>query len=191
MTFWEILLLSLALAMDCFSVSLASGLILKKAPWGTTFRMALLFGLFQALMPLAGWLAIHYFQASVEQWDHWIAFGLLGFIGARMIRDAFVEEEDKSLDPLKLRTQLLLAVATSIDALAVGISLSCTGYDSLRMLWTPLAVIGAVSFLLSIAGAWIGARANSRLPGWVKPELLGGIILFGIGVRILIAHLGA
>lgn len=191
MGLWEILLVALALAMDCFSVSLASGMIVRRLRWGSLLRMALLFGLFQALMPLLGWLGIHYFQGSLERWDHWIAFGMLLLIGIKMIRDAFSPEDEKQLDPLRLRTQCLLAVATSIDALAVGISLSCTGYDRMETLWMPLGVIGAVSFLLSIAGSWTGARASSRLPIWIKPEVLGGVILIGIGIKILVEHLSA
>ena len=191
MGLWDILLVALALAMDCFSVSLASGMIVRRLRWGSLLRMALLFGLFQALMPLLGWLGIHYFQGSLERWDPWIAFGMLLLIGIKMIRDAFSPEETNHFDPLLLRTQCLLAVATSIDALAVGISLSCTGYDRMVTLWMPLGVIGMVSFLLSIAGSWTGARASSRLPIWVKPEVLGGVILIGIGIKILVEHLSA
>lgn len=189
MSFAEILLIAVALAMDCFTVSIVSGVILRRRVWSTAVRMALLFGLFQALMPFIGWLAIHYFQHSVEAYDHWIAFGLLAFIGIKMIVEAFSEEEESGFNPVLLRTRLALAVATSIDALAVGISMSCSGYDSLSGLPLPLAVIGVVSFILSIAGNLLGVRFGAAVARRIRPELLGGIILIAIGVKILFEHL--
>lgn len=189
MTLWEILLISVALAMDCFTISIVSGVIVRKMRWGSFFRMAFLFGLFQALMPLLGWLSIHYFEHSVEAYDHWIAFGLLAFIGIKMIRDAFSPEEDEHFNPLKLRTQLALAVATSLDALAVGISLACTGYDTATSLTMPLLSIGVVSFMFSIAGSLLGVRFGDSVARRLKPELFGGIILIIIGIRILLEHL--
>ena len=189
MTLWEIVLIAVALAMDCFTVSVVSGVITRRNKWGSVLRMAFLFGLFQALMPLIGWLAIHYFQASVEAFDHWIAFGLLAIIGIKMIKDAFSPEEEDHMDPTLLRTQLLLALATSIDALAVGISFSCTGYEALSQLTVPLLVIGLVSFLFSIAGHLLGVRFGEVVARRWKPELVGGIILIGIGIKILLEHL--
>lgn len=189
MNLWEIVLIAVALAMDCFTVSVVSGVITRRNQWGSVLRMAFLFGLFQALMPLIGWLVIHYFQASVEAYDHWIAFGLLAFIGIKMIRDAFSPEEQAHMDPTQLRTQLLLALATSIDALAVGISLSCTGYEALGQLSVPLLVIGLVSFVFSMAGHLLGVRFGEVVARRWKPELVGGIILIGIGVKILLEHL--
>ena len=189
LTLWEIILIAVALAMDCFTVSMVGGVLTRKTRWGNVLRMAFLFGFFQALMPLLGWLAIHYFQASVEAYDHWIAFGLLAFIGIKMIRDAFSEDEDAHMNPTLLRTQLLLAVATSIDALAIGISLSCTGYETLGQLWLPLVVIGLVSFLFSLAGHRIGVRFGDVVARRWKPELIGGLILLAIGIKILLEHL--
>ena len=189
MTLWEIMLISVALAMDCFTVSIVSGVIVRRMKLGSFSRMAFFFGLFQALMPLIGWLAIHYFEHSVEAYDHWIAFGLLAFIGIKMIRDAFSGEEEEHFNPLKLKTQLALAVATSLDALAVGISLACTGYDTAESLVFPLIAIGVVSFLFSIAGSMIGVRFGDVVARRLKPELLGGIILIAIGIRILFEHL--
>lgn len=189
MTLWEIVLIAVALAMDCFTVSVVSGVITRQNKWGNVLRMAFLFGFFQALMPLIGWLAIHYFQSSVEAFDHWIAFGLLAFIGIKMIKDAFSPEEEAHMDPTLLRTQLLLALATSIDALAVGISLSCTGYESWSQLTVPLVVIGLVSFVFSIAGHLLGVRFGEVVARRWKPELVGGIILIGIGIKILLEHL--
>lgn len=189
MTLWEIMLISIALAMDCFTVSMVSGVIVRRMRLGCFSRMAFFFGLFQALMPLIGWFAIHYFERSVEAYDHWIAFGLLAFIGIKMIRDAFSGEEEGHFNPLKLHTQLALAVATSLDALAVGISLACTGYDTVESLVFPLIAIGVVSFLFSIAGSVLGVRFGDAVARRLKPELLGGIILIAIGIRILIEHL--
>ena len=189
LTLWEIILIAVTLAMDCFTVSMVGGVLTRKTRWGNVLRMAFLFGFFQALMPLLGWLAIHYFQASVEAYDHWIAFGLLAFIGIKMIRDAFSEDEDAHMNPTLLRTQLLLAVATSIDALAIGISLSCTGYETLGQLWLPLVVIGLVSFLFSLAGHRIGVRFGDVVARRWKPELIGGLILLAIGIKILLEHL--
>ncbi|MCR4569392.1 MAG: manganese efflux pump MntP family protein [Bacteroidales bacterium] len=189
MTLWEIVLIAVALAMDCFTVSVVSGVITRRNQWEKVLRMAFLFGLFQALMPLIGWLAIHYFQSSVEAFDHWIAFGLLAIIGIKMIKDAFSPEEEDHMDSTQLRTQLLLALATSIDALAVGISLSCTGYETWGQLTVPLLVIGLVSFVFSIVGHLLGVRFGEVVARRWKPELVGGLILIGIGIKILVEHL--
>ena len=189
MTILDILLIAVALAMDCFTVSVVSGVITRKLFWGRNLRMAFLFGFFQAAMPFIGWLAIHYFQSSVEAYDHWIAFGLLLLIGGKMILDAFKSEEDATFNPLNLGTQLTLAVATSIDALAVGISFSCSGYGTVQSLILPLAVIGLVSFIFSIAGLLLGVRFGGAVARRFKPEIIGGVILIAIGVKILLEHL--
>ena len=191
----DIWLLAVALAMDCFTVSIVSGVILsdrfklfsKKGL--SVFRMAFLFGVFQALMPLIGWLATSRFSEHLEAIDHWIAFALLAFIGGKMIRESFGEEQEHSFDPQRLRMQLLLAIATSIDALAVGISFACTGYHRLVQLTVPLWIIGIVSFLFSVLGYKLGARFGKSITRRLKPELLGGLILVVIGVKILMTHL--
>ncbi len=185
----EIVLLAFALAMDCFTVSVVSGVLLRRIRPGTLLRLSLLLGLFQALMPLLGWLAIFHFQASLEAYDHWIAFGMLALIGGKMIFDAFGEEEQGHLDPTRFGAQVLLAVATSIDALAIGISMACTGYSSLGQLGTPLLIIGIVSFLMGMLGQWLGVRFGDVVARRLKPELFGGLILIGIGVKILLEHL--
>ena len=189
MTILDILLIAVALAMDCFTVSIVSGVMTRKMFWGRNLRMAFLFGFFQAAMPFIGWIAIHYFQSSVEAYDHWIAFGLLGFIGGKMIWESFGDEEDQHFNPRKLRTQLLLAVATSIDALAIGISFACTGFTELSQLTMPLLIIGIVSFLFSIFGYHLGRRFGKAITRRLKPELFGGIILVLIGLKILLSHL--
>ena len=202
MNLLDIILLAVALAMDCFTVSIVSGVI-DHGDWHNDsseakirvpvpviyLRMAFLFGFFQALMPLLGWLGISHFQAYMEAYDHWIAFGLLGFIGGKMIWESFGDEEDQHFNPNRLRTQLLLAVATSIDALAIGISFACTGFTELSQLTMPLVIIGIVSFLFSIVGYHLGRRFGKIITRRLKPELFGGIILVLIGVKILLSHL--
>ena len=195
MSLIDIILLAVALAMDCLTVSIVSGVIevkseeVKSEKWWI-IRMALLFGLFQAMMPLIGWLGISHFQTYMEAYDHWIAFTMLGFIGGRMVWESFgPEEEEQHFNPRRLRTQLLLAVATSIDALAVGISFACTGYTAVGQLTLPLIIIGVVSFLFSLIGYQLGARFGRSIARRLKPELFGGIILIGIGVKILAEHL--
>ena len=208
MNLLDIILLAVALAMDCFTVSIVSG-VLFNGQWTMDngqlstrsnnyplsilhfplLRMAFLFGFFQAMMPLLGWLGISHFQAYMEAYDHWIAFGLLGFIGGKMIWESFGDEEDQHFNPSKLRTQLLLAIATSIDALAIGISFACTGFTQLSQLTMPLLIIGIVSFLFSIVGYHLGRRFGKTITRRIKPELLGGVILVLIGVKILMTHL--
>ena len=189
MSFLEILLISFALAMDCFTVCTVAGMLVRQFRWGPALRMAFFFGLFQALMPLAGWLLIHYFRASVAAYDHWIAFGMLLGIGVKMISDAFRGGDAPHIDPASLKTVLLMSVATSIDALAVGISMACSGYEDAGLLTVPLAVIGVVSFLLALLGWALGVYFGDSVAKRVKPELLGGIILIGIGIKILVEHL--
>ena len=203
MSLIDIILLAVALAMDCLTVSIVSGVI-TNGQWKmdngqlaarsnnfqlSQLRMAFLFGLFQAMMPLIGWLGISHFQAYMEAYDHWIAFTMLGFIGGRMVWESFGPEEEQHFNPRRLRTQLLLAVATSIDALAVGISFACTGYTAVGQLTLPLIIIGVVSFLFSLIGYQLGARFGRSIARRLKPELFGGIILIGIGVKILAEHL--
>ena len=184
------LLIALALSMDCFAVSVVCSVILRRKATGIMLRLAFLFGLFQALMPLIGWLLTSFLQEEIEAYDHWVAFGMLAFIGGKMIRDSFKEEDEASINPENWSTALLLAVATSIDALAVGITYACTGYCSIGSLTAPLVTIGLVSFLMSIFGYRLGTRFGEAVNRKMRPELLGGIILFAIGLRILAAHLG-
>jgi putative Mn2+ efflux pump MntP len=192
MNFLDIILLAIGLAMDCLMVSIASGILLRQQRLSAAIvRMALLFGLFQALMPLIGWLAVSHFQTYLVDYDHWIAFALLAFIGGKMIRESFEDEDDdrQHFNPLLLGTQLLLAVATSIDALAVGISFACTGYDTLPQLTIPLVVISLVSFLFSLVGYHLGRTFGRAIARRLRPELIGGAILLFIGVKILVTHL--
>ena len=195
MSLLDIILLAIALAMDCFTVSIVSGVICLKETGDrrqetvSYLRMAFLFGFFQAMMPLLGWLGISYFKSYMEAYDHWVAFGMLAFIGGKMIKESFGKEEEKHFDPRRLHTQLLLAIATSIDALAIGISFACTGYNTLGQLTLPLIIIGVVSFLFSIIGYHLGRRFGKSITRRLKPELLGGVILILIGVKVLLSHM--
>lgn len=174
--------------MDCFSVSIASGAILRRVVWRVLLLMAVSFGVFQGLMPLIGWLLTFHFQQWVEQFDHWIAFGLLLYLGVNMIRSSFQEEEEKSFNPHRVSTILTLSIATSIDALAVGISFVCMGLLQVGQLLYPITVIGICSFILSLAGSLVGIFFGRRYN--FRAELLGGIVLIFIGVRVLFSHLG-
>jgi len=189
MTHIEIWLVALALAMDCFAVSMASGIIFKRAVPRQMVAMVLLFGLFQALNPLLGWLGAELFRELIESVDHWIAFAILGFLGVRMIIDSFKDEEEKRFNPRRFKVILTLAVATSIDALAVGISFSCMGYSSLPSLIYPLVAIGIVSSAMTALGLFLGVRFGKAFAGRLRAELWGGIILIAIGVKVLIEHL--
>ena len=187
----EILLIAVALAMDCFTVSIVCGLLLEKWETRPVLVTAFLFGFFQALMPLIGWFLTSRFSTYIEAYDHWISFGVLLFLGGKMLLDAFKKEEEKSFDPRSLKTQTVFAVATSIDALAIGITYACTGYDTLGSLAWPLGAIGVVSFLGSLLGFALAFRFGEKVTRRFKPELLGGLILIAIGIKILIEHLTA
>lgn len=188
MSFAEIWLLAVSLAIDCFTVSVTSGIILHRIRWGIFLKMAFFFGLFQAAMPLIGWVGASSFNHLIEAYDHWIAFGLLAFLGIRMIRSHFREDEENCcFDPTRLSVILTLAIATSIDALAVGISFAFTGFNTLASLSYPLWAIGIASFVISIAGSIIGVFFGKRFN--LRMELFGGLVLIGIGLKILIEHL--
>lgn len=189
MSLIDITFLALALAMDCFTVSIVSGVIIRKYILSIILRMAILFGLFQAMMPFIGWLGTSYFSHYLESVNHWIAFGLLAFLGGKMIKDSFGSEEEAHFDPSKLTSQLLFAVATSIDALAVGISFACLGYKNIEQLTLPLIVIGVCSFVMSILGNILGVMCGKSIVKRLKPEFIGGVILLLIGFRILYEHI--
>ena len=195
MSILELWLLAVALAMDCFTVSIVFGVLLRKIEWRTILVVAFLFGLFQAMMPLAGWLATNSFSSLIEDYDHWIAFGLLAFLGGKMIKESFSDDEEeekaeaKHINPRKLKTQLVFAVATSIDALTVGISFTCLGFNTISSLSLPLLIIGFVSLAFSIVGSLLGIRFGKGVEKRLKPELLGGIVLIIIGIRVLCEHL--
>ena len=191
MTHIEVWLMALALAMDCFAVAIASGIFFKKIVWKPMLTMALLFGSFQALNPFLGWWGADLCRTLIESVDHWIAFAILGFLGVRMIVESFKEEEQKRFNPRRYKVIFTLAIATSIDALAVGISFSCMGYHTVASLCYPLAVIWAVSFVMTIIGLALGLKFGNRFAKKVRAEMWGGIILLLIGARVLFEHLTA
>ena len=190
MTGLEICLLAVGLAMDCFAVSIASGIILKRARWRAMLTMTFFFGFFQALMPLIGWAAASLFSYLIEAVDHWIAFGILAFLGIRMIRESLKDEDCRQMfDPTRLKVVLTFAVATSIDALAVGVSFAFVGMNGPEDILPAVSIIGLVSFAFSLAGLIFGIRCGCGLAKKLRAELLGGIILVIIGTKILIEHL--
>ena len=190
MTGIEIWLLAVGLAMDCFAVSIASGIILKRVRWRPMLTMAFAFGFFQAMMPFVGWMFANTFSHLIESIDHWIAFGILAFLGGRMIVESCKEEECRNtFDPTSLKVVLTMAVATSIDALAVGVSFAFLGVRDYSAILSPVAIIGLVSFVMSLIGLLFGIRCGCGIARQLKAELWGGVILVLIGVKILVEHL--
>ena len=187
MSFVTIFLISLGLAMDAFAVAIGSGVALKKVKLHDALLVATFFGGFQLFMPLLGWMAGLGIREAISSVDHWIAFLLLGFIGGKMIHESIYEEEGveeaKPSNPRNLYILLGLAVATSIDALAVGLSVSLLQSSIVGL----AVVIGIVTFVLSFAGVYIGNRLGSFCEKQVT--ILGGGILIGIGVKILLENL--
>ena len=185
MHFFSLFLLAIGLSMDAFAVAVCKGLALKKVSLRHAGIVGLWFGGFQALMPLIGYFVGAQFRESIMAYDHWIAFGLLALIGGNMIREAVFEKEPGKTDgALSFGAMLPMAVATSIDALAVGITFAFLEVP----IWSSVALIGVTTCLLSMAGVWAGSLFGARYEK--KAELLGGVILILLGVRILMEHLG-
>ena len=183
MGFVELLLIGVGLSMDAFAVSVCKGLSVRKIRLKHALAAGLYFGGFQFLMPVIGWLLGYRFEGLISSVDHWIAFALLALIGLNMIKESRGKAEELN-DDFGFKTMLLLAVATSIDALAVGISFAFLSVSILP----AAALIGVTTFLLSAAGIFIGNIFGSRYKS--RAELAGGIILILIGLRILLEHLG-
>lgn len=181
---FELITIAIALAMDAFAVAIATGVALKTVSHRQTFRLAWHFGLFQALMPILGWYLGATVRSYIEAYDHWIAFVLLGYIGYKMIKEAFEEDDDTKGDPTKGMTLIILSIATSIDALAVGLSLSMLGLS----VWWPALIIGVVALLFTGAGLHIGKTAGQAKSISKYAELLGGAVLICIGIKILWEH---
>ena len=186
----ELFLLAVGLSMDAFAVSVCKGLAMKKATLKAEATCGLWFGGFQMLMPVTGFFLGSLFAEAIEAFDHWVAFGLLVIIGINMLKEALEKEDESDDNPekdadLSVRTMFLMAVATSIDALAVGISLAMVGSVNI---WLAAAFIGICTCLLSALGVKIGNVFGSRYEK--KAELAGGVILILLGVKILLEHLG-
>jgi len=179
----ELILIAVGLSMDAFAVSVSRGLCVREHQWRNALVTGLYFGLFQALMPLIGYLLGSQFSDDIMQWDHWIAFGLLTVIGLNMIRES--RRPDDAPEPTYgFKKMVLLSVATSIDALAVGVTFAFFQIDILL----AVLAIGAITFVISAAGVKIGCAFGDRLKS--KAEIAGGVILILIGVKILLGHLG-
>lgn len=186
MGFVELLLVAVGLSMDAFAVSVCKGLGMRKLNVQVALVLALLFGGFQAGMPVVGWLLGSQFLWLIEPIDHWIAFGLLLFIGGKMILDAVRGEEEESgtCDRVAWGEFLMLAIATSIDALAVGISFAALNVDIV----TSVVAIGITTFVLSLVGVWVGHVFGAR---YERPaQIVGGIVLVCIGIKVLLEHMG-
>ena len=183
MQLYELLIIAVSLAMDAFAVSICKGLSTGGPRLKHCLICGLYFGGFQGLMPLAGWLLGVRFQEMIVAVDHWIAFGLLGIIGFNMVREALGGEEERMDNSFTPRAMLPLAVATSIDALAVGVTFAFLQVDNIFL---AVAFIGATTFVLSAAGVKMGTAFGARFKS--KAELAGGLILIGMGIKILLEH---
>jgi len=184
-------LTGLALAMDAFAVSVSSGICIAGLTFRYALRTAFAFGLFQFVMPLLGYAAGTTFRTAIETWDHWLAFALLAFVGGRMLYESLSAKDDASCSEeelarknvLDLKILLVMAVATSIDALAVGVS-----YSLVRApIWLASGIIGVVTFALCLVGCEFGKRLGARFEKGA--EIAGGVVLIGIGLKMLLEHL--
>ncbi len=179
----EILLISVGLAMDAFAVSVCKGLSMKKMNLKKAIIIGLYFGTFQAAMPVLGYLLGTTFERFITNVDHWIAFALLSGIGIDMIKNAFIQEEKHSNDCIDFKTMIILSIATSIDALAVGITFACLKTQIIF----PAITIGIITFFMSIMGVKIGNKFGDKYER--KTEIMGGLILIFLGIKILVEHL--
>jgi len=178
--------LAVGLAMDAFAVAIASGIALATVTPRHVFRLGFHFGLFQFMMPIVGWLAGSQLRAYIADYDHWLAFALLGYVGGKMLWEAFCDKTaTSSSDPTRGLNLVTLSVATSIDALAVGISMAMIGVS----IWLPSIVIGLVAAALTAVGTGFGSQIGPRFGRWA--EVAGGCVLILIGLRILLSHLSS
>jgi len=185
MDFLAILLIAVGLSADCFAVALSSSISRKTLPFVQIFRVSLFFGVFQAIMPVLGWLAGRTIVEFISDFDHWLAFALLALVGGRMIWESFHNTARRSeiTDVTRLRSLLILSVATSIDALAVGLAFALLDTEIVAASVT----IGTVAFVVTAIGLIVGKKAGSLMGR--RAEAIGGIILIGIGVRMVLEHM--
>ncbi|MDR3651696.1 MAG: manganese efflux pump MntP family protein [Paludibacter sp.] len=182
----SIIIISVGLAMDCFAVAISKGIQSKKYYFWSTFRMAFLFGLFQAIMPLIGYSVGAGYAESMRSFDHWLAFVLLSLIGGKMVVEGFKNRDPETIrvnNPFHWTSILPLAIATSIDAFATGIVF--IPYPGI--IWEAITIIGLTSLFFTFLGMYIGVHSGKRFH--LKVEMIGGFILIGIGLKILIEHL--
>jgi len=180
----ELMLVSIGLAMDAFAVSVCKGLSMKKMSWKKAVIVGLYFGTFQALMPVIGYFLGTTFESLVTQIDHWIAFVLLGIIGINMLKEAFENDSENCNDKVDFKTMSILAIATSIDALAVGITFAFLQVNILL----AISIIGFLTFIISVIGVKIGNKFGDKYER--KAEVVGGLILIFMGIKILFEHIG-
>lgn len=181
-----VFLTGIGLSMDAFAVSICKGLKMQKFNYKQMGLIALFFGGFQALMPLVGWMLGNSFKSYIESFDHWVAFVLLCFIGGKMIYEAF-QVEDDDCGCFDIKELLIMAIATSIDALAVGIAFAIDGIDTWTNILLAILIIGVTTFVLSAIGVLIGHKFGAVYK--TKAEFAGGVILILIGLKILLEHL--
>lgn len=182
----EVIFIGIALAVDCLTVSMAAGIAQKNLDKKFALIISFSFGLFQALMPMIGWQATMLIGNFIHTIDHWIAFALLSYIGWKMIKDSG-EDKNGSINSKNLLLILSLSIATSIDALAIGVTFTCVGYKTFESIIMPISIIGLISFLFALAGYTIGAIIGEKAK--ISIEKYGGIMLIIIGFKILIEHL--
>ncbi len=185
MSLFEIILIAIGLAMDCFAVSIAIGCVSCKVNISKILKISFFFGLFQAIMPIIGYFLGYSFKNYISAFDHWLAFGILGFIGGKMIFEAIFSKEKKGLDTDKLIVLISLSIATSIDAFIVGMSFAFLKVNIIL----AVVLIGVITFVITIIGSYFGKRLNLHLGKWA--EIFGGLVLIGIGTKVLIEHLTA
>lgn len=182
----ELLILAVGLSMDAFAVAVCKGLCMRRFRWKYALLVGVYFGIFQALMPLAGYFLASLFANRIQAYDHWIAFVLLGFIGGKMINDSFDKKDETTCDAdgasFGVRVMLPLALATSIDAMAMGITFAFLRTN----IAAAVSLIGAVTLILSAAGVKIGHKFGARFES--KAELIGGVLLILMGLKILLEH---
>lgn len=182
MNILDIILISFSLAMDAFAVSLCKGMSFCNNKYKKAIIISFFFGIFQALMPIIGYYVGYKFHNLIISFDHWIAFLLLAFIGIKMIKDAILNENDLD-DKLDIKTMFILSIATSIDALIIGITMSFLDVNILL----SISFIGIITFILSFIGVLIGSKVGQRLG--IKSQIFGGFILIVIGIKIIFEHL--
>lgn len=184
MSIWELLILAIGLSMDAFAVAICKGLAIGRVTWKDCIKVGVWFGAFQALMPLIGYFAGVLFQGYITAIDHWIAFALLSLIGINMIREAFSKKEEAPDGSLGFRSMLVLSIATSIDALASGITFAFLNVNIVR----AVCLIGVATLIISALGVKIGGVFGAKFKS--KAEFVGGVILILLGLKILLGHLG-
>jgi putative Mn2+ efflux pump MntP len=180
---WELLLIAIGLSFDTFAVSVSTGLTISQIKFWQAIRIAIVLAVFQVLMPFFGWLGGTQVERYIRNYDHWIAFGLLSILGIKMIVETFKNAEEKKFNPLLLSVLIVMAIATSIDALVVGISFAILNTN----IYFAISVIGAVTFLVAMIGMLLGKNVNGKFGK--KAQIIGGLILIGIGLKILLSHL--